>query len=56
MEPRSWCLVQVPEIYLIQKNSGVATKRPHKITKKLNFCLYFNFTSLFFASINEKKR
>ena len=26
----------------------------HKITKKLEFCLYFNFISLYFASIIAK--
>ena len=29
-------------------------KKIHKITKQLNFCLYFNVISLFFASIIAK--
>ena len=55
MEPRSWCLVYEPEIYLIKKSSKLATKRFHKITKKkLDFCRYFNFLSLLFASVNAE--
>ena len=46
MESRSWCLVQRTEIFLIQ----LATRRFDKITKKIDFCLYFSFTSLFFSS------
>ena len=34
-----------------RKSCRLATKRFHKITRKLDFCLYFNFSSLFFASI-----
>ena len=54
MEPQSWCLVWGPEIHLIQKSSKSATKSFHKIAKKLDFCLYFNFISLLFASVIEK--
>ena len=54
MEPQSWCLVWGPEIHLIQKSSKSATKSFHKIAKKLDFCLYFNFISLLFASVIKK--
>ena len=37
-----------------QKKSRLATKIFHKITKLLEFCLYFNFISYFFASTIAK--
>ena len=53
MEAHS-CLLQGLEIYLIQKIYRLATKRFHQITKKLDFCVYFNFASPFFTSIIAK--
>ena len=47
MEAHSWCLVQRREIYLIQKCSRLAAKKFDKITKKLDFCLFFTLNSNF---------
>ena len=56
MEHRSWCLVQVPEIYSVQKSSRLAMKRleKHTITKKKDFYLCFLFILFLLASIIAK--
>ena len=46
MEPRSlWLDVRTNNLFN-QKISRLARKRVHKITKKEDFCLYFNLSSL----------
>ena len=55
MEHRSWCLVQVPEIYSIQKSSRLAMKRLEKQKKKKRIFGYvFFLLSFLFASITAK--